>query len=86
MADLKHNKQADAIGYLSRCAFYLAKNDQESAEGFLKKAVTGIKRQNLQKIAPLINHPELLADKSQHLYWAEKILDEYKRLYFLLPN
>lgn len=84
MAIIKFDNRADGIGYLYRSAYYLAKQDKETAVDFLKKAFTKIEHGHFDIIKPLVKQPELLEDKTKQLYWAEKILDEYKRLSFLL--
>ncbi len=54
----------DKIGNLYRAAFYIAKGAKEVGLDFLKKSGRSFK--NLK-----------LDTKSQRLFWAEKILDEY---------
>lgn len=57
----------DKIGNLYRAAFYLAKGAKDVGLDFLKKSgrnFSGVKTDT----------------KSQRLYWAEKILDEYNIL------
>lgn len=80
---MKYNKLADAIGYLYRTAFYLAKGDSKLALDFLEKAFRNINKDHIRFLKPLSEKPELIKEETKRLYWAEKILDEYKRLYFL---
>lgn len=82
MGEIKYDKQADGVGFLYRAAFYLAKGDAELAVAFLKKALNSIKKDNIQILRSVSGKPELIKEKTKQLYWAEKILDEYKRLYF----
>ncbi|MGI5826526.1 MAG: hypothetical protein ACOX50_03885 [Patescibacteria group bacterium] len=82
MADLKNNIKADAVGYLYRAAFYLAKGDQASALNFLNTTTQRISQNKLLIIKPLLENPKAqLATKQQERYWAEKILDEYRLLF-----
>lgn len=82
MTDLKNDLQVDAIGYLYRAAFYLAKGDSVTALNFLNQTAQRIPPEKLDLLKPLLDQPrEQLADKQQELYWAEKILDEYKILF-----
>ena len=81
MTDLKNDLQADAIGYLYRAAFYLAKGDSVSALNFLNQTAQTIPQEKLGQLQPLFDQPQdQLVSKQQELFWAEKILDEYRVL------
>lgn len=75
MALTKNDKSADAITDLYRAAYYLALESKETGLFFLRKAKK-----------KLGNRLDLDVDdidkqvKDNYLYWAEKILDEHKRL------
>lgn len=71
MALKKSSFEADKIANLYRAAFYLAKGANEVGLEFLKKS--GKEFNNLD-----------LSSKKKRLYWAEKILDEYTRLEYLI--
>lgn len=67
MALNKNSKKSDKIANLYRASFYLAKDAKGTALMFLKKS-----GRNFGKLT--------LNTKKERLIWAEKILDEYKRL------
>lgn len=79
----KFNLRSDSIVNLYRAAFYLAKGSHNTALMFLS--------QSRKKSPDLINNQlnNLLRDpknslKTQRdcLFWAEKILDEYKKIIY----
>lgn len=79
MNDLKHSLKADAIANLYRAAFYLAKGEQTSALAFLSKSAKEI---NLKNLKPILENPKKeLSDLQKKRFWAEKTLDEYRRLF-----
>lgn len=78
MGELKTNAKADAIGYLYRAADAMARGDRKSSLLFFetfKQKSQGHITADLEKVLHLKN--KKLA--------AEKMLDEYKRLFFMLP-
>lgn len=82
MTDLKNSLKADAVGNLYRAAFYLAQGDQNMALSFLQKSSSQI---NLENLKPLLENPQgELTTEAQAKLWAEKTLDEYRKLLNLL--
>ena len=80
MGALKYSEKADGIGFLYRSAFAFAKGNKEQGLRFLR--IASQKNQD-QNIASLV-------DSSEHIQnmrlLAEKVLDEYKKLIFMLPR
>ena len=75
MALDKDSDQSDAIVNLYRAALYLARGSRETGLQFLVKA-----RKRLGKsLLPRLPADELKS-RQQQLFWAEKILDQYKKL------
>ena len=75
MALNKFNSTSDAIADLYRASFYLAKRSKDIGISFLKKAKDKLgnkMRLDVNKVAE--------GKTGDYLYWAEKTLDEYKRL------
>lgn len=66
----KYSQTSDAIADLYRASFYLAKNSEKTGMSFLLKA----KKKLGSRLS--LNISEVVADS----FWAEKVLDEYKRL------
>lgn len=67
MALNKFSNKSDKIANLYRAAFYLAKGAKDVALDFLKKSGRRFRGMEL-------NTPQ------NRLFWAEKILDEYKKM------
>jgi hypothetical protein len=67
MALNKYSYKSDVAANLYRAAFYLAKGSTSVAKDFLEKS--GENFSNLK-----------INSKKNRLYWAEKILDQYKKL------
>lgn len=67
----KYNQTSDAIADLYRAAFYLAKQYKDVGISFILKA----KKKLGDKMT--LNVDEIT---DNYTYWAEKALDEYKRL------
>jgi len=67
MALNKYSYKSDAAANLYRAAFYLAKGSTSVAMDFLEKS--GENFNNLK-----------INSKKNRLFWAEKILDQYKKL------
>jgi len=85
MGDLKFNLKADGIAYLYRSAFCLAKGEIPSFLSMLRKAQEKMGQDKLKKFKPLFENPnKYLSNKSEELFWAEKILDEYRYFFNLL--
>lgn len=75
MALNKYDKNSDAVADLYRASFYLAKESKEVGVSFLLKA----KKRLGAKMTLKIN--QIKKDKlGNSTFWAEKVLDEYKRL------
>ena len=75
MALTKNDKTADAITDLYRAAYYLALESKETGLFFLRKAKGKLGDKlnlDVEDIGKQVN--------DNYLYWAEKILDEHKRL------
>ena len=75
MALNKNDRTLDAITNLYRAAYYLSLESKETGLNFLQKAkkILGDKiKLDVNKIWK--------QGEDNYLYWAEKILDEYKRL------
>jgi hypothetical protein len=75
----KLDKTSDAITDLYRASFYLAKESKDVGLSFLTKAKDVLGKELLLDIENL-KKSGTLKDQSDYLFWAEKILDEYKRL------
>ena len=78
----KKSLASDGVGDLYRAALYLAKGSKQMAVSFLQKAQKKIG--NLDKpVFQFLNNPgKSINKKRDNLYWAEKILDNYKKLKF----
>lgn len=63
----KYSYKSDAVANLYRAAFYLAKGSTSVAMDFLEES--GENFNNLK-----------IDSKKNRLFWAEKILDQYKKL------
>ena len=75
MALNKYDLTSDAVADLYRASFYLAKRSKDIGISFLKKAKDKLGRKmrlDVKKVAK--------GKTGDYSYWAEKILDEYKRL------
>jgi hypothetical protein len=76
----KYNRYSDAIGNLYKAAYYLTKGSVQLAVDFLKKAKKKIGNKLDPRLINFLNQPEdYLKDSSSKNYWAEKILDQYKK-------
>lgn len=83
MAELKRSKKADSIGYLYRAALYFAKGDDSAAFQFLERICDQHLRAGIiQQVRT--EKQNVLITPQKNRYWAEKLLDEYKRQMFLL--
>ena len=71
MALDKGDKTSDAIADLYRASYYLAKQSSKVGMVFLLKAKKKLGNTMLLDVSNISNN---------YLYWAEKVLDEYKRL------
>lgn len=76
MALSKYSQTSDAIADLYRASFYLAKHSEKTGISFLLKA----KSQLGSKLS--LDTSKVIGNS----YWAEKVLDEYKRLKRNLPS
>lgn len=76
MAISKYNKTSDAIADLYRAAFYLAKHSEKIGISFILKAKLKLGKKMT------INMKGIKANS----YWAEKVLDEYKKLKMSLSS
>lgn len=75
----KYSRTSDAIANLYRAALYLARGSRESGLDFLLKAQRRL-GSRLKIDADNLIQKNLLSQPQDCFYWAEKILDEYKRL------
>ena len=81
MALTKNDKTSDAITDLYRAAYYLPLESRETGLNFLRKA----KKKLGGKLNLDVN--EIIKQSEQdYLYWAEKVLDEHKRLKMSLSS
>ncbi len=71
MALDKYDKTSDAIADLYRASFYLAKESKDIGLSFLIKAKKKLGSKMSLDISKITGN---------YSYWAEKVLDEYKRL------
>jgi len=77
----KYSYRSDAIGNLYKASYYLARGSGRLAVNFLKKAKEKISDELDLQLIKFLNHPEdYLKDYWYQNYWAEKILDQYKKL------
>lgn len=81
MALNKLSEESDAIANLYRAALYLARGSKDIGFEFLVKAKAELGEVLDPKIENLIqNKDKYLKNKQDFIYWAEKILDQYKEL------
>jgi len=80
MGEIKKSLKAEAIGNLYRTAFFLAQGRADQAIFFLKKAAAFLPEENLGDLNKLLENPLKNLSCSQKKYWAEKALDQYKKL------
>ncbi len=71
MALNKSDETSDAIANLYRASFYLAKESKDIGISFLEKAKSKLGDMMILDISKVTGN---------YSYWAEKALDEYKRL------
>jgi len=72
MALDKYSQQADAVANLYRAALFLARGSRKAGLEFLKKAQGRLS----------IELDPVLETRTDDLYWAEKILDQYHKARF----
>jgi len=71
MALNKYDKTSDAVADLYRASYYLAKQSKEVGIFLLLKAKKRLGERMFLDVNKI---------KGNYSYWAEKVLDEYKRL------
>ena len=71
MALNKFDKTSDAIADLYRASYYLTKESKEIGISFLLRAKKRLGKKMLLDVNKI---------KGNYTFWAEKALDEYKRL------
>jgi hypothetical protein len=79
MALDKYDYSSDAIANLYRASLYLARESKDIGISFLLKAKKTLGKKmslDIDKIAK----GDIFKGPQDYYYWAEKILDEYKRL------
>jgi len=77
----KYSYWSDAIGNLYKAAYYLAKGLRQSAVDFLRRAEKKIGTELDPQLMKFLSRPEdYLKDYGCQNYWAEKILDQYKKI------
>jgi len=87
MGGIKDSKRVDAIGNLYRVALFLAQGNCDRAISFLKKSASLLSGEELGDLTKLLeNFDSELAFPAREKYWAEKALDQYKKLMFSLVN
>lgn len=79
--DKSKTKFADGVGYLYRAALYLAKGEKKVASTFLQRAVEQVNVENTKELKTLLKE---LNGEENSIHIAEKVLDHYKKLSFLL--
>jgi hypothetical protein len=85
MAELKFRSDMDGLGWLYRSAFFLARGDEKEAIVFLNKADKQLDQYLKEDLKTLSKRPgKYLTGEKQRCFWAEKILDEYRRLFMIL--
>lgn len=78
MTSFKDTQRADGVGFLYRSCFAVARGELDLGQEFLATAAKKLPPFFDKNIGALVkNRKMLLAENS--LYWAEKILDEYKK-------
>ena len=77
MALNKYDKTSDALADLYRASLYLGRKSKDVGLSFLVKA-----KDRLGEKISLDMGKISFKNSSDYSYWAEKILDEYKRLKF----
>lgn len=75
MALNKFDKASDAVADLYRASFYLGRKSENVGISFLIKAKKKLGKKLFLEIKRIS-----FKKPSDYFYWAEKILDEYKRL------
>lgn len=84
MAELKYSFEMDGLGFLYRSALYLAQGKEKQALEFLDKAEEKIKNYFNEDLKNFNKQPGLyLGNQKKATIWAEKILDEYRRIFML---
>ena len=79
MALNKYGLRSDAIADLYRASFYFAKKSKAVGISFLLKSKKKLGKKLMLDIDKLIKE-KVFKKSNDYYYWAEKILDEYKRL------
>lgn len=77
----KDDLTSDAVANLYRVAYYLSLESKETGLNFLRKA-----KEKLGDKLKLDVDKIRKQSKDDYLFWAEKILDEYKRLKMSLSS
>ncbi|OGM18647.1 hypothetical protein A2686_04235 [Candidatus Woesebacteria bacterium RIFCSPHIGHO2_01_FULL_38_10] len=77
----KYDSTSDAIADLYRAAFYLARQSKKVGISFLIKAKDKL-GDKVSLDIDKISKGNVFKKPCDYSYWAEKILDEYKRLKF----
>lgn len=75
----KYDKTSDAIADLYRASYYLAKKSKKMGISFLLKSKKNLGKKLNLDIDKIVKG-KVLRNSYDYYYWAEKILDEYKRL------
>jgi hypothetical protein len=75
----KLSLKSDGIADLYRAALYLARGSKRVGLSFVEKAQRKLGKKISLDLGSLKNG-NILEKHSDYIYWAEKILDEYKRL------
>lgn len=76
----KNSRWADAVGNIYRSAFFMVKDQMDLSITFLGKAHHVLGKKLSKTIIQLMNTNGKSIDEKNRLFWAEKILDQYKLL------
>ena len=79
MALNKNSIESDGIVDLYRAALYLARESKETGLAFIKKAQKKLGKK-LSIDLQMLKKGNAFKNHFDYTFWAEKVLDEYKRL------
>jgi len=79
MALNKNDQTSDGIADLYRASYYLAKQSKDVGLMFLKRSKAKLGPKMILDFG-FINKENVLRKSTDFNFWAEKVLDEYKRL------
>ncbi len=85
MALDKYDNVSDAVADLYRASYYLAKKSKDVGILFLLKSKKRLGEKLTLDINKIVKG-NVLNRSYDYYYWAEKVLDEYKRLKMILSS